>query len=61
MRRNKNMPLIILLCISLLIVLIVNAILNIKIYIVYVTGLGPILIIGLLILTIMILYLKGNK
>lgn len=61
LHRNKNMPLIILLCISLLIVLMVNAILNIKIYIVYSTGLGPLLIIGLIMLTIMILYLKGYK
>ncbi|MCM3690752.1 hypothetical protein [Neobacillus niacini] len=57
--RNTNVQLAILLLICLLIILIIHAILHIKIHIVYTTGVGPILLIGLIIFLIVLLYTKG--
>lgn len=58
LNRNKNMHLIIFLCIFLLIILVVNVILHIRIHIVYSSGVGPFIIIGLIILAIVVLYFK---
>ena len=53
------MRLIIYLCICLFIILVVNVILNLRIYIVYSSGVGPIFLVGLLILAIVVLYFKN--
>jgi hypothetical protein len=53
------MLLIILLCICLLIILAVNVILHLRIFIVYSSGVGPFLVVGLLILAIVVLCFKN--
>ncbi|MDM5327090.1 hypothetical protein [Neobacillus sp. CF12] len=57
--RNRNVQIAILVLICILVILIVHAILHIKIYIVYSTGVGPILLIGLIIFLIALLYFQG--
>jgi len=52
--------LIFLLCIVVVIILIVNAILHVRVYIVYSSGIMPFIIIGILLMTILILFLKGK-
>ncbi|MCQ6277270.1 hypothetical protein JMM81_20560 [Bacillus sp. V3B] len=59
MKRNKNIPFILFLCLFLLIYLVVNAMQSIKVYFVYSSGLGPLLFIGFIISVIIVLYLKG--
>ncbi|WHY65089.1 hypothetical protein [Neobacillus sp. SuZ13] len=57
--RNKNVQLTIVLLVCLLVILIIHALLHIRIYFVYSTGLGPIFLIGLIIFLIALLYFKG--
>ncbi|MCM3117840.1 hypothetical protein M3610_21540 [Neobacillus sp. MER 74] len=57
--RNKNVQLTIVILVCLLAILIVHALLNIRIYFVYSTGLGPIFLIGLILFLIALLYFKG--
>jgi hypothetical protein len=59
--RNKYMIPILVLCIFLLIILVVNVFLHIRIHIVYSSGVGPFLLIGLIIMAIVILYVKGYQ
>lgn len=53
------MALIIFLCILLLLYLVVNAFRYITVYLVYSSGIGPLIIIGVIIFAIIILYFKG--
>ncbi|MEH7073609.1 hypothetical protein [Neobacillus drentensis] len=57
--RNRNVQLTIVVLVCLLVILIVHAILNIRVYFVYSTGIGPIFLIGLIIFLIALLYFKG--
>jgi hypothetical protein len=57
--RNKNVNLILFLLFCLLLILVVHIIMNVRIYLVYSTGIGPILVIGLIIGLIVLLYFKG--
>ncbi|PEQ93226.1 hypothetical protein CN481_12920 [Bacillus sp. AFS006103] len=57
--RNKNVQLTIFLLFCILIILIIHALLNIRIYFVYSTGFGPIFLIGLIIFLIALLFFKG--
>ncbi|MFP7296716.1 hypothetical protein [Neobacillus niacini] len=57
--RNRNVHMAILVLIGILVILIIHAILHIKIYIVYSTGMGSILLIGLIIFLIALLYFQG--
>ncbi|MEQ2528274.1 hypothetical protein EKG37_04125 [Robertmurraya yapensis] len=59
MRRNRNMPIVALLAVFLLVFIIVIAIRHIKVYIVFSSGLGPFIIIGLIILLILFVFFKG--
>jgi len=59
LKRNKNMRLILFLCLFLLIYIVVNAMHNITIHFVYSSGIGPLLFIGIVILGIIVIYLKG--
>lgn len=59
--RNKNAALIIILCILLFLFLVVIVFRHITIYFVYSSGIGPLLLIGVIILAIVILFLKGYK
>ncbi|KAA9029954.1 hypothetical protein [Niallia endozanthoxylica] len=58
-RKNKHLQLIQFLSLSLLIYILVNAMQNIKIHVVYSSGLGPFFFIGFVILLIVFLYMKG--
>jgi hypothetical protein len=57
--RNRNVQIAILVLLGILVILIIHAILHIKIYIVFSTGVGPILLIGLIIFLITLLYFQG--
>jgi len=57
--RNKNVQLTMLILVCLLIVLMINVILDIKIYFVYHTSIGPLLLMGIIIFLIVLLYFKG--
>ncbi|WP_251552268.1 hypothetical protein [Neobacillus muris] len=59
MYRNKNINIIILLLCCLLLAFIVHVLTHVRIYVVYSTGIGPILVIGLIIGLIVLLYFKG--
>ncbi|MEG9295307.1 hypothetical protein V6B33_02495 [Mangrovibacillus sp. Mu-81] len=62
MYRNKRNPLVnisIFILIFLLIIHVIRFILHAKVYIVYSMGLGPILLMGLIVFLIVYLYLKG--
>ncbi|MBP2239643.1 hypothetical protein J2Z40_000196 [Cytobacillus eiseniae] len=59
MYRNKNKGIILLLCAILIIFLVVSAFRNISVYVVYSSGIGTFIIIGLLIMAIIFVYLKG--
>ncbi|WP_102275214.1 hypothetical protein [Cytobacillus massiliigabonensis] len=60
MYRNKNKGIIIILCAILFIFLTVIVFRSITIYIVYSSGAGPIVIIGVLLLAIFIAYIRGG-
>ncbi|MGN7401022.1 hypothetical protein ACTHO0_14335 [Cytobacillus praedii] len=59
MYRNKNKGIIIILCAILFLFLIVSAFRNISIYVVYSSGVGTFVVIGVIILAIFIAYVKG--
>ncbi|OIU71830.1 hypothetical protein [Rossellomorea aquimaris] len=62
MYRNNRNPLVnisIFILIFLLIIHVIRFILNAKVYIVYSMGLGPILLMGLIVFLIIFLYFKG--
>jgi hypothetical protein len=62
MYRNKRNPLVnisLFILIFLLIIHVIRFILHAKVYIVYSMGLGPILLMGLIVFLIVYLYLKG--
>jgi len=58
LKRQKRMPLIMLLCAILLFFLVIQAVRSIKIYIVYTSGILPFLFIGIMISVITVLYFK---
>jgi len=58
MKRNKNAALIIFLSSILVIFLVVNALRHITVFIVYSSGLIPLIIIGILIFAILLLFFK---
>nr|WP_295974603.1 hypothetical protein [uncultured Bacillus sp.] len=58
MKRQKRMPLILLLFAFLLLFLVIQAIRSIKVYIVYSSGILPFFIAGLLLAAMMFLYFK---
>jgi len=58
-RKNKHLPLIQVLSISLFIYILANVMQNIKIHVVYSSGVGPFFFIGFVILLIGFLYMKG--
>lgn len=59
MYRNKNKGIIIILCAILFLFLIVSAFRNISIYVVYSSGVGTFVVIGVIILAIFIAYVRG--
>jgi hypothetical protein len=59
MKRNKNMPFILLSCFILLIFLLVNMISHITVYFVYSSGIGTFIMFGLIVAVIIVLYVKG--
>ncbi|MED3574999.1 hypothetical protein [Cytobacillus praedii] len=59
MYRNKNKGIIIILCAILFLFLIVSAFRNISIYVVYSSGVGTFVVIGIIILAIFIAYVRG--
>ncbi|OIK10689.1 hypothetical protein BIV59_14030 [Bacillus sp. MUM 13] len=59
MKRNKNMPFVLLSCFILLIFLLVNMISHTTVYFVYSSGIGTFIIFGLIITVIIVLYVKG--
>ncbi|AOH56326.1 hypothetical protein ABE28_018325 [Peribacillus muralis] len=61
MYRNKNTALVIFLCILLFLFLVVMAFRHITVYFVFSSGIGPLLFIGLIILAIMLLFIKGYR
>jgi hypothetical protein len=58
MKRNRQIPFIIIVCTTILIFMIVHGIKNTKIYIVYSSGMGPFLIMGIIILILVVLFAK---
>ncbi|MCM3677306.1 MULTISPECIES: hypothetical protein [Peribacillus] len=61
MYRNKNTALIILLCFLLFLFLVVLIFRHITVYFVYSSGIGPLLLIGTMVLVIVMLFFKGYK
>ncbi|WP_088071688.1 hypothetical protein [Gottfriedia luciferensis] len=61
MKRNKNTALVGILSLFLLLFIVVTAIRNIRIYMVYSSGLMPFIVCGMTIFAIVILYLSGSK
>lgn len=61
LRRNKYLPIIGVLGILLLMYLIVNLITNLRVYIVYSSGVGPFIFVGAVIVAMVILFLKGSR
>lgn len=59
MYRNKNKGIVLILCGFLFLFLVVSAFRNISIYVVYSSGIGTFIIIGVIILAILIAYVKG--
>ncbi|MDF1507073.1 hypothetical protein PZE06_02635 [Robertmurraya sp. DFI.2.37] len=59
MRRNRNMPIVLLLGLFLVLLLIILAIKHIKVYIVFSSGLGPFFLVALIILLMIVVFLKG--
>ncbi|TKC18902.1 hypothetical protein [Robertmurraya kyonggiensis] len=60
MRRNRNMPIVALLSVFLLVFLLVIAFRHIKIYIVFSSGIGPFIMVSLIILLIVFVFFKGR-
>lgn len=61
MRRNKNAALIVILWLSMVLFIVVNAIRHIRVYMVYSSGLMPFIVCGMFIFAIIILYVRGAK
>ncbi|WP_142946965.1 hypothetical protein [Robertmurraya siralis] len=59
MRRNRNMPIVLLLGLFLVLFLVILAIKHIKVYIVFSSGLGPFFLVALIILLMIVVFLKG--
>lgn len=60
-KRNRNLPIVILLSTALLLFLFIDAIRHIRVYVVYSSGIGIFMIVGLAIVVITALIVKGNK
>ncbi|KRF54752.1 hypothetical protein ASG97_04950 [Bacillus sp. Soil745] len=61
MYRNKNTALIMILCFLLFLFLVVLIFRHITVYFVYSSGIGPLLLIGVMVLAIVMLFIKGYK
>ncbi|PKF89558.1 hypothetical protein CW306_09660 [Bacillus sp. BA3] len=61
MYRNKNTALIMILCFLLFLFLVVLIFRHITVYFVYSSGIGPLLLIGVMVFAIVMLFFKGYK
>jgi len=59
--RNKNTALIMILCFLLFLFLVVLFFRHITVYFVYSSGIGPLLLIGIMVLAIVMLFIRGYK
>ncbi|MCK1992093.1 hypothetical protein GW626_17210 [Peribacillus muralis] len=61
MYRNKNTALIMILCVLLFLFLVVLMFRHIKVYFVFSSGIGPLLLIGIMVMAIVLLFFRGFK